>query len=86
MGGINGNYEYRSGETYARKMIAAYEAGKDFRQAVISANDLMVKLSQTIKGTALEGKIPVTGFDRYFDGQCFQPDDLQRLNGRAEKC
>lgn len=28
---------------------------------------------QTIKGTALEGKIPVTGFDRYFDGECFSP-------------
>ena len=28
---------------------------------------------QTIKGTALEGKIPITGFDRYFDGECFSP-------------
>ena len=69
-----GNYEYRSGETYARKMIAAYEAGEELPQAVISANDLMAAaFLQTIKGTALEGKIPVTGFDRYFDGECFSP-------------
>ena len=71
-----GNYEYRSGETYARKMIAAYEAGEELPQAVISANDLMAAaFLQTIKGTALEGKIPITGFDRYFDGECLQPDD-----------
>lgn len=69
-----GNYEYRSGETYARKMIAAYEAGEELPQAVISANDLMAAaFLQTIKGTALEGKIPITGFDRYFDGECFSP-------------
>ena len=45
-----GNYEYRSGETYARKMIAAYEAGEELPQAVISANDLMAAaFLQTIK-------------------------------------
>ena len=36
-------------------MIAAYEAGEELPQAVISANDLMAAaFLQTIKGTALD--------------------------------
>ena len=49
-----GNYEYRSGETYARKMIAAYEAGEELPQAVISANDLMAGLEQARQQKAVD--------------------------------
>lgn len=64
-----GNYEYCSGETYARKMIAAYEAGEELPQAVISANDLMAAaFLQTIKGTALEERYQSQGLTGILTG------------------
>lgn len=68
------NYEYKAGQDYARSMLVAYEAEKPIPQAVISANDLMAAaFLETLRGTPLDGKIPITGFDRYFDGETYCP-------------
>lgn len=68
------NYEYKAGYAYGKRLVCAYELGDTIPDAVISANDMMAAAClDALKDTSLEGKLPITGFDRYFDGESYSP-------------
>lgn len=71
---IHDNYEYKAGYDYGKRLVSAFESGDTIPEAVVSANDMMAAAClDALKGTTLEGRIPVTGFDRYFVGETYCP-------------
>lgn len=71
---VPGGYEFEDGASYGKALLDASAKGKRLPEAVMCANDLMAAgLLDALKGTSLCGKIAVTGFDRYLDGESYSP-------------
>ena len=71
---IDGKFQYEDGMKVGRRLLEEFDNGKEIPHAVVCANDEMAAgVYDTLLGTELEGKVSVSGFDFYRNGEFYRP-------------
>lgn len=71
---IDGKFQYEDGMKLGKRLLEEFGKGIEIPQAVVCANDEMAAgVYDTLSGTKLEGKVGVSGFDFYRNGEYYRP-------------
>lgn len=71
---IDGKFQYEDGMKVGRRLLEEFDNGAEIPYAVVCANDEMAAgVYDTLLGTKLEGKVSVSGFDFYRNGEFYRP-------------
>lgn len=71
---IDGKFQYEDGMKLGKSLLEEFDQGAEIPHAVVCANDeIAAGLYDTLTGTKLEGKVCVSGFDYYRNGEYYRP-------------
>ena len=71
---IDGKFQYEDGMRLGKRLLEEFYQGTEIPSAVVCSNDEMAAgVYDTLLGTKLEGKVCVSGFDFYRNGEYYRP-------------